>query len=103
MVKVNIVTGRSNGSVVRELLEKHNVSGMVQTDVKGVCHSNDGSYLTHGDEHVLRLLPKVQFEVVVEDNKLQEILSGLKSLDISCTSYSQVLCGCVCIQNLNHI
>lgn len=62
---------------VREALEKMNVSGVTVTDVRGHGRQKGHTAVYRGREYSVNLLPKVELEVVVSDDVVDEVIRGI--------------------------
>ena len=62
---------------VREALEKLNVSGMTVTDVRGHGRQKGHTAMYRGREYSVSLLPKVEIEVVVPDDVVDDVISAI--------------------------
>lgn len=62
---------------VREALEKLNVSGMTVTDVRGHGRQKGHTAMYRGREYSVSLLPKVEIEVVVQDDAVDEVIGAI--------------------------
>jgi nitrogen regulatory protein P-II 1 len=62
---------------LREALEKLNVSGMTVTDVRGHGRQKGHTAMYRGREYSVSLLPKVEIEVVVPDDSVEEVISAI--------------------------
>ena len=62
---------------VRDALEKMKVSGMTVTDVRGHGRQKGHTAVYRGKEYSVTLLPKVQIEVVVADNVVEEVIQTI--------------------------
>lgn len=62
---------------VREALEKLNVSGMTVTDVRGHGRQKGHTAMYRGREYSVSLLPKVEIEVVVADESVDEVIGAI--------------------------
>ena len=62
---------------VREALEKLNVSGMTVTDVRGHGRQKGHTAMYRGREYSVSLLPKVEIEVVVADEVVEEVIDAI--------------------------
>ena len=62
---------------VREALEKLNVSGMTVTDVRGHGRQKGHTAMYRGREYSVSLLPKVEIEVVVPDDSVEEVIAAI--------------------------
>jgi nitrogen regulatory protein PII len=59
---------------VREALEKLKIAGMTVTDVRGHGRQKGHTAVYRGKEYSVTLLPKVEIEVVVPDNVVDEVI-----------------------------
>ena len=62
---------------VREALEKLNVAGMTVTDVRGHGRQKGHTAMYRGREYSVSLLPKVEIEVVVADDMVDEVIGAI--------------------------
>jgi nitrogen regulatory protein PII len=62
---------------VREALEKLSVSGMTVTDVRGHGRQKGHTAMYRGREYSVSLLPKVEIEVVVPDDTVEEVIGAI--------------------------
>ena len=62
---------------VREALEKLSVSGMTVTDVRGHGRQKGHTAMYRGREYSVSLLPKVEIEVVVADDTVEEAIGAI--------------------------
>ncbi len=62
---------------VRDALEKIKISGMTVTDVRGHGRQKGHTAVYRGKEYSVTLLPKVQVEVVVPDNVVEEVIQTI--------------------------
>jgi nitrogen regulatory protein PII len=62
---------------VREALEKVSVSGVTVTDVRGHGRQKGHAAVYRGREYSVSLLPKVQLEVVVPDELVDEVIQAV--------------------------
>ena len=62
---------------VREALEKLSVAGMTVTDVRGHGRQKGHTAMYRGREYSVTLLPKVEIEVVVPDELVDEVISAI--------------------------
>ncbi len=63
---------------VREALQDIGVEGMTVTEVKGYGRQKGHADLYPGAEYVVEFLPKIKLELVLPDEKLQEVLETLQ-------------------------
>lgn len=62
---------------VREALEKMNIPGMTVTEVRGHGRQKGHTAIYRGKEYSVTLLPKVEIEVVVQDNLVDEVITAV--------------------------
>lgn len=62
---------------VRDALEKIKVSGMTVTDVRGHGRQKGHTAVYRGKEYSVTLLPKVEIEVVVPDDVVDEVIQTI--------------------------
>ena len=62
---------------VREALEKLSVSGMTVTDVRGHGRQKGHTAMYRGREYSVSLLPKVEIEVVIADDVVDEVIAAI--------------------------
>jgi nitrogen regulatory protein PII len=62
---------------VRDALEKLNLAGMTVTDVRGHGRQKGHTAVYRGKEYAVSLLPKVEVEVVVHDNVVEEVIRAI--------------------------
>jgi nitrogen regulatory protein PII len=62
---------------VRDALEKIKVSGMTVTDVRGHGRQKGHTAVYRGKEYSVTLLPKVEIEVVVGDETVDEVIQTI--------------------------
>jgi nitrogen regulatory protein PII len=59
---------------VRDALEKLSIAGMTVTDVRGHGRQKGHTAVYRGKEYSVSLLPKVEIELVVPDDVVQEVI-----------------------------
>jgi nitrogen regulatory protein PII len=64
---------------VRDALEKMNVPGMTVTEVRGHGRQKGHTAIYRGREYHVTLLPKVEIEVVVQDNLVEDVIAAVMS------------------------
>ena len=64
---------------VREALSALGVQGMTVTEVKGYGRQKGHKEVYRGQEYNVDLLPKVKFEMIVANERLEEILETITS------------------------
>jgi len=62
---------------VRNALSEIGVQGMTVTEVKGFGRQRGHTELYRGAEYVVDFLPKVKLEVVVEAERIEEVLEAI--------------------------
>ena len=62
---------------VREALERLNLSGMTVTDVRGHGRQKGHTAVYRGKEYAVSLLPKVEIEVVVSNDVVEEVIRAI--------------------------
>jgi nitrogen regulatory protein PII len=62
---------------VRDALEKLNLAGMTVTDVRGHGRQKGHTAVYRGKEYAVSLLPKVEVEVVVQDNVVEDVIRAI--------------------------
>jgi nitrogen regulatory protein PII len=62
---------------VRAALEKLNLGGMTVTEVRGHGRQKGHTAIYRGKEYDVTLLPKVQVEVVVSDEVVEEVIQAI--------------------------
>ena len=62
---------------VRDALEKMNIPGMTVTEVRGHGRQKGHTAIYRGREYHVTLLPKVEIEVVVQDNLVEDVISAV--------------------------
>jgi nitrogen regulatory protein PII len=62
---------------VREALEKLNIPGMTVTEVRGHGRQKGHTAIYRGKEYNVSLLPKVEIEVVVPDQVVDDVIQAI--------------------------
>jgi len=62
---------------VREALEKLSIAGMTVSDVRGHGRQKGQTAVYRGKEYSVTLLPKVEIEVVVQDDMVDEAIKAI--------------------------
>jgi nitrogen regulatory protein PII len=62
---------------VRDALEKLSMPGMTVTDVRGHGRQKGHTAVYRGKEYEVSLLPKVEIEVVVGDDMVEEVVAAV--------------------------
>jgi len=63
---------------VREALADNGVSGLTVTEVKGFGRQKGHTELYRGAEYVVDFLPKIKVEVVIPDERVDEIIEAIE-------------------------
>ena len=86
MKKLEVIIKPDDLEVVRELLEKHNVNGMMIENIMGYGNQKGIKQNYRGTEYTSYFLPKVKVETVTTDEKapilIEAISKELKSDEI---------------------
>jgi nitrogen regulatory protein PII len=62
---------------VREALGRLNIAGMTVTDVRGHGRQKGHTAVYRGKEYAVSLLPKVEIEVVVSNDVVEEVIKAI--------------------------
>ncbi len=62
---------------VRDALEKLSIPGMTVTEVRGHGRQKGHTAIYRGKEYNVSLLPKVEIEVVVTDEQVEEVVQAI--------------------------
>ncbi len=62
---------------VKDALAKNNISGMTVTEVRGHGRQRGHSAVYRGSEYEVSLLPKMEIEVVVPDDRVDDALNAI--------------------------
>ena len=62
---------------VKEALAGIGIQGLTVTEVKGFGRQKGHKELYRGAEYVVEFLPKVKLEIVVTDDKLEEVIKAI--------------------------
>ena len=62
---------------VRDALDKLNIPGMTVTEVRGHGRQKGHTAIYRGKEYNVSLLPKVEIEVVVSDQVVDEVITAI--------------------------
>jgi nitrogen regulatory protein PII len=62
---------------VREALERLNLAGMTVSDVRGHGRQKGHTAVYRGKEYAVNLLPKVEIEVVVANDLVEEVIQAV--------------------------
>ena len=62
---------------VKEALSSLGVEGMTVTEVKGFGRQKGHTEIYRGSEYTVDFLPKVKFEIVVDDDRAQRVVEAI--------------------------
>jgi nitrogen regulatory protein P-II 1 len=62
---------------VKEAIGRLNISGMTVTEVRGHGKQKGHTAIYRGKEYNVNLLPKMELEVVVEDNVAEDVIKAI--------------------------
>ncbi len=77
MKKVEAIVKPFKLEEVKEALAAVGVQGLTVTEVKGFGRQKGHKELYRGAEYVVEFLPKVKLEVVVGDDKVEEVVKAI--------------------------
>lgn len=77
MKKVEAIVQPFKTDEVKEALKAIGIDGMTITEVRGHGRQKGHKEVYRGQEYTVDLLPKVKFELIVPDSRLEEVLSTL--------------------------
>ncbi len=77
MKKVEAVVQPFKMEEVKEALKAIGIDGMTITEVRGHGRQKGHKEVYRGQEYNVDLLPKVKFELVVADGRLEEVIAAL--------------------------
>ncbi|MBE3571337.1 MAG: P-II family nitrogen regulator [Moorella humiferrea] len=75
MKKIEAIIRSSRLEAVKEALGKYNIHGMTVTHVLGCGLQRGQTEYYRGNLYTINLLPKVKVEIVIPDNRLEEIIA----------------------------
>ncbi|PRR74666.1 P-II family nitrogen regulator [Neomoorella humiferrea] len=75
MKKIEAIIRSSRLEAVKEALGKNNIHGMTVTHVLGCGLQRGQTEYYRGNLYTINLLPKVKVEIVIPDNRLEEIIA----------------------------
>jgi nitrogen regulatory protein P-II 1 len=77
MKKVEAIVQPFKTEEVKEALKAIGIDGMTVSEVRGHGRQKGHKEVYRGQEYTVDLLPKVKFELIVPDSRLEEVLSTL--------------------------
>ena len=78
MKKVEAIIKPFKLDEVKEALARHGIEGMTVTEVKGFGRQKGHTELYRGAEYVVEFLPKVKLEILVDDERAEEIAKTIQ-------------------------
>ncbi len=63
---------------VKDALSSQGVEGMTVVEVKGFGRQKGHKEIYRGAEYVVDFLPKIKIEIVVEDNKVEQLVAVIR-------------------------
>ena len=79
MKKVEAIIKPFKLDEVKESLSNLGVQGLTVSEVKGFGRQKGHTELYRGAEYVVDFLPKVKLEVIVSDDKAQEVVTAIEN------------------------
>ncbi len=77
MKKVEVIIKPFKLEDVKDALTQIGITGMTVSDVKGYGRQQGHSELYRGAEYVVDFLPKIKLELVVEEEKVDEVVKTI--------------------------
>src|SRR5450432_270368 len=77
MKKIEAIVQPFKTDEVKEALKAIGIDGMTITEVRGHGRQKGHKEVYRGQEYTVDLLPKVKFELIVPDARLEEVVSTL--------------------------
>jgi nitrogen regulatory protein P-II 1 len=77
MKKVEAIVRHHKLEDVKDALSAAGITGMTITEVRGFGRQKGHTEVYRGTEYTVDFVPKVKIEVVVDDGKLQSIISAI--------------------------
>jgi nitrogen regulatory protein PII len=77
MKLIKSIVRPNRGDDVRQALENMNIPGMTVTEVRGHGRQKGHTAIYRGKEYNVTLLPKVEIEVVVQDNQAEDVIAAI--------------------------
>lgn len=77
MKKLEAIVQPFKTEEVKEALKAIGIDGMTITEVRGHGRQKGHKEVYRGQEYTVDLLPKVKFELIVPDSRLEEVLATL--------------------------
>ncbi|MCP4642863.1 MAG: P-II family nitrogen regulator [bacterium] len=77
MKKIEAIVKPFKLEEIKEALASIGIQGLTVTEVKGFGRQKGHKELYRGAEYVVEFLPKIKLEVVVNDDKLEEVVEAI--------------------------
>src|ERR1700761_315077 len=77
MKKIEAIVKPFKTEDVKEALSEIGVEGMTVTEVKGFGRQKGHTEIYRGSEYTVDFLPKVKFEVVIADDRVQKAVDAI--------------------------
>ena len=77
MKKIEAIVKPFKTEAVKEALAEVGVEGMTLSEVKGFGRQKGHSEIYRGSEYTVDFLPKVKFEIVVDDDRAQRVVEAI--------------------------
>lgn len=77
MKKVEAIVRHHKLEEVKDALSQTGITGMTITEVRGFGRQKGHTEVYRGTEYTVDFVPKVKIEIVVEDGKLQPVISTI--------------------------
>ncbi len=79
MKKIEAIVQPFKMEPVKEALKNIGIDGMTITEVRGHGRQKGHKEVYRGQEYNVDLLPKVKFELVVQDDRLEEVVAAIST------------------------
>ncbi len=77
MKKVEAIIQTSRLTAVKEALQEIGIDGMTVSEVRGHGRQKGHTEIYRGNEYTVDLLPKIKIEIVLPDDRLDQVLDTL--------------------------
>jgi len=77
MKKIEAIIKPFRTEAVKDALAEVGVEGMTLSEVKGFGRQKGHSEIYRGSEYTVDFLPKVKFEIVVDDDRAQRVVEAI--------------------------
>ncbi len=77
MKKIEAIVKPFKVEDVKEALTQAGVEGMTITEVKGLGRQKGHTEIYRGSEYTVDFLPKMKFEVIVDDSRVDEVVQAI--------------------------